>query len=924
MGAVIDGCELHPRVVGSTAMSGSVDRWRDAFADAFGRLRAVVFGARADREHQEEVRFHIEMEAAKLERAGAAPLEARRRARLAFGSTESAREDARDARGVRWIDDLRSDVAYAIRQMRRSPAFTAVVVGTLTLGIGANAALFSVVDGVLLRPMPFADANRLVVVWETDRRSGTTREPASWPDFVDFARDSRSLSATGAVVGLESNFTPERGDPERVPAVAVTHGYFGLTSMTALAGRTISATDEVPGAARVVVLGQRFWETRFHSDRSIVGRTIRVDDEPLQVVGVVRQGADFGVEQIHARAVNHGPFRGGSEVAVWLPLQANAEMFPRDTHPFFFLGKLAEGTSIGAAQDELGAIAARLETAYRSNADRGVYVESLRDVVFAPVRPVLLMLLSAVCLVLVVACVNVANLLMARSTVRLREVTVRAAIGAGWGRLSRQFAAESMLLSLVGAAAGLSLAIVVLKLLVAVAPPGIPRLGDVHIDWRVLVLTTFVAIVVGLVFGLVPALQARRINVSESFKGETRGATNGGRRTRIREVLVVAELALSVTLVLCASLLLRSVRAATDVDPGFQVAGVLKSEYQLPERRYPRDYKSFPNWREVHAFNRDVLARVKAIPGVKSAAIAGAHPLDAGFTNSFSVVGREAEARDWPEIPVRLVTPEYHQTMGVRLERGRLFSDGDDARSPLVALINREAADRYFKGRDPMGAEIRFWGMNRRIVGVVDNERFKGVTEPVSPAVYATIGQAPSFSGVLLIRASGAIPPTLANEVRAAVRAVDPQLAVYGVEPLVDTLRSSLGNRRFAMLVLGCFAVVTLVLALIGIHGVLRYATAQRTREIGIRLALGATQRGAAGLVVRGGLMLAAIGIGLGLLGGAAGARLLDSLLFGVTRSDVATYVGVTVASLVAAGLAVALPARTASRIAPVEALRGE
>lgn len=897
--------------------------FRDSLGDLFGRVRGAFSSASADRQHQDEVRFHLEMEAQKLERTGLSPVEARRRARLNFGSVGDAREAARDARGARWLDDLRSDIPYALRQWRRSPAFTAVVIGTLALGIGANAALFSVVDGVLLRPMPFDDSERLVVVWETDRKSGTTREPASWPDIVDFARDTRTLSTTAAVAGTEANFAPEQGDPERISAVAVTHGYFDLTSTPALTGRLISEGDEAIGAPRVVVLGERFWKSRLNGDRSVVGKTIRIDDEPYQVIGIVRSGADFGLEQLHARAAYHGPFSAGSEVAVWVPLQASEATFPRDTHPFFLMGKLAAGVSIGAAREELTGIAARLEQAYRSNADRGVFVESLRDVVFAPVRPVLILLLSAVALVLVVACVNVANLLLARGTVRVREVAVRGALGASWGRLCRQFATESLLLSFVGAAAGLGLAVLVLKLLVAIAPAGIPRLHEVAIDARVLALTTGVAIVVGIAFGLVPALQARRVDVSESFKGEARGSTAGGRRARVREILVVAELALSVTLVLGASLLLRSVSAATDVDPGFRVAGVLKSEYQLPEKRYPRDYRSFPKWREVHAFNRDVLARVRAIPGVKSVAIAGAHPLDAGFTNSFSIIGREAESRTWPEITLRLVTPGYFETMGVKLVRGRLFEDGDDAESPLVALINREAADRFFKGREPLGAEIRFWGIPRRIVGVVDNERFKGVTEATAPAVYAAIAQAPSNNGVLLVRTDER-PMAVAASVRAAIRAADPLLAVYGVEPLADTLRSSLGNRRFAMIVLGSFAALTLVLALIGIHGVLRYATAQRTREIGIRLALGATQRGAAAMVMRGGVALAALGTTLGLLGAAASARLLDSLLFGVTRGDPLTYIGVSAVALVAAMLAVALPARTASRIAPVEALRGE
>ena len=892
-------------------------------AELVGRMKALLFGGRADREHQDEVRFHLAMQAQQLERAGLTKAESLRRARLAFGSVEGTREAARDARGVRWLDDLRLDIPYALRQLRRTPSFTAVAVLTLGLGIGANAALFSVVDGVLLRPIPFAEPDRLVVVWENDRRSGTTREPASWPDYVDFAREARTLDASTAMVGVETSYAPERGDPERVSSLAITNGFFTVTGVKPLAGRPFAADDDREGAPLVVLLGERFWRTRFDADPGVVGRTIRIDEQPREVVGIIPAGMDFGIDQIHARAAYHAPYSGVGDIDVWLPLQATEASFPRETHPFFILGRLAPGATLGSATGELTAIAARLEQTFPSNAERGVTVETLREVVFAPVRPVLYLLLSAVGLVLLVACVNVANLLLARSAVRLREVGVREALGAGFARLCRQFATESIMLSLLGGALGIALAFGGLRLLLSLAPAGIPRLDEVGIDGRVLAVTLVVSLAVGLGFGLVPALQARRVDLAETFKGDGRGASAGGGRKRLREALVVAELALSVMLVLCAGLLLRSVGAVTAVDPGFRVAGVLKAEYQLPERRYPRDFKTFPKWPEYHRFNGDVLARVRAIPGVEAAAIAGAHPLDVGFTNSFTIVGRESEARDWPEISVRLVTPGYFETVGVGLRRGRLLEDGDDADAPRVALVNAAAADRFFAGRDPVGAEIRYWGMPHRVVGVVDNERFKGLTEPAAPAVYGSMSQAPQASGVLLVRAKGdGEPMSLAVPVRAAIRAADPLLAVHGVEPLADTLRSSLGDRRFAMVVLGAFAALTLALALIGIHGVLRYATAQRTREIGIRLALGATRRDAAGLVLRGGMILAAIGTTVGLVAAAAASRMLTTLLYGVTRSDPATYVAVGSIVLAAAALAIALPAVAAARIQPVEALR--
>ncbi|HEX5632929.1 MAG TPA: ABC transporter permease, partial [Gemmatimonadales bacterium] len=387
--------------------------------------------------------------------------------------------------------------------------------------------------------------------------------------------------------------------------------------------------------------------------------------------------------------------------------------------------------------------------------------------------------------------------LLARGAVRMREVAVREAMGASFGRLCRQFLAESTLLAVAGAALGCVLAVLGLRALLAMAPAGIPRLDGVAIDARVLAVTLLVSLVVGVAFGVVPALQALRVDVIETIRGEGGGRHSSGSRRgrRLREGLVVAELALAVTLVLCTGLLLRSVGAATAVDPGFRAAGVLKAEYQLPEKRYPRDFRTFPRWGEHERFNRELLERVRGLPGVEGATIAAAHPLNAGFTNSFVVVGREEEGRDWPEIALRLVTPGYLSTMGVALTRGRDLEAGDDAAAPRVILVNEAAASRFFAASDPVGQVIRFWGMEHRVVGVVADERFRGLTEAAPPAVYASLAQAPSQSGVLLVRASGE-PAALAGAVREAVRGVDPALAVYGVEPLAETLRNSIGDRR--------------------------------------------------------------------------------------------------------------------------------
>lgn len=891
--------------------------------DWLARARNLLFGAQREREHQDEVQFHLDMSAARFERDGHSRTEARRLARLAFGSVAATREAARDARGATFVPDLWRDITYGARQLRHSPAFTAAAVVTLALGIGASTALYSVFDGVLRRPIPFAAPDRLVMVWETDRTSGTTREPGSWPDYLDIAAGARTLRGVAALTGLDVSFVPAKGEPQRLPAVGVTHTFFPLVGVRAIAGRTIVPDDDVPGAAPVVVLGERFWRARFNADRGIIGQVVRLDDTPRTVVGVVGGDADFGLDQVHARAAYHAPYSAAGDVAVWIPLQASESTFPRDTHPFFLLARLADGATREAAADDVAAIARRLEAAYRSNRGRGVFLEPFEDVVFAPVRPVFLLLLAAVVLVLVVTCVNVANLLLARGGVRSREVAVRAALGASPRRLGRQFLVESLLLSLVGGTLGTAVAWGALRALRPFVPPATPRASDIQLDLPVLLAAFITSLIVGVAFGLLPIAQALRVNVNGTLKGEGRGGTSGVRRRQLREVLVVGEIALSVMLVVGAGLLVRSVWSVLRVDAGFSAEGVLKAEWTLPEARYPRDYRRFPDWPATQRFADQVLQRVRALPGVQSAAIASAHPLDAGFTNSFVVVGREGEARDWPEIAVRQVSPSYRETLRGRLVRGRDLGEGDVASAPLVAVINQAAVDRYFAGREPLGAEIKFWGIARRIVGVVGDERVRGPTEPAPPAMYIPIAQAPTASGALLVRTTRPLAD-VGVEVQQAVWAVDPQLAVHGVEPLEETMLHALGSRRFATVVLSAFAALTLALALVGIHGVLSYATSQRSREIGIRLALGATRREAAGLVVRGGARLAAVGTAIGLVGAALASRLLMGLLFGVTRSDPVTYIAVAATVVAAALAATAIPAFRAAHVVPTEALRLE
>ena len=820
------------------------------------------------------------------------------------------------------------DLRYAIRSFLKTPALTTVILLTLALGIGANTAIFSVIDAVLLRPSPLANIDRLTVVWETDRNTGTTREPASFPDYLDFKTRSRTFEGVAALMADELNLTPEKGDPVRLPVLRMSAGMLPMLGLQPIAGRTFRADEDRPGGAAVALISESLWERSFGRDPSAVGQTLRLDDRPTVIVGIMPDGADFGVLQILSAASYSRGFadRGlQTQVDVWAPLQASPEAFPRSTHPIFVLGRLAPGATAASAQAEMTGIAADLEKAFPVNAARGVHVEPLSTVVFGPVRPALYILLAAVALVLLVACVNVANLLLARAASRAHEAAVRAALGATQARIARQALAETLLLTLAAAAVGIGLAYAGVRALVAIAPPDVPRLSLATINLAVLATTLGVAVVAGLVFGLIPTFQARRLDLQSSLTdGSPRGSAGPG-RARLRSALVVAELTFAVVLVSGAGLLIRSFWTLQQVNPGFQAAGVLKAEYQLPASRYPVDFRKWPDFKEQHVFNAALLQRAAALPGVESAAIAGNHPLDPGFTNSFTVAGREAEAQTWPEISIRRVSPEYFRTVGLGLVRGRFFRDGDNTAGGPVALINTAAARRFFPDREPIGGQIRFWGTARTIVGVVADEKFHGLTEAPPIAAYTPLAQTPSANGagVLLVRTTGE-PTALTTAVTGAIHDIDRGLAVFGVEPMQVTLSRSVGQRRFTTLLLGLLATVALLLAAVGIHGVLSYGVSQRRREIGIRMALGARGSDMIGLVVGEGLRLAAVGLALGLAGAFVLTRFLTTQLFGVTPTDPATFAGVAALLTLVAVAATAIPARRAASVDPLVTLRSE
>ena len=766
------------------------------------------------------------------------------------------------------------------------------------------------------------------MVWETDRNTGTTREPASLPDFLDFKARTRTFEDLAAVTAGEVNLTPERGDPVRLPVLSTTANAIPILGLQPIAGRVFTADEDRPGGPNVVVISEHLWERSFNRRPSAVGETLRLDDRPYVVVGVMPAGADFGVLQILSSAAYSRGFadRGmRTEIDIWTPLQGDVRQLPRSTHPIFVIGRLNPQSTHDAAHGELATIAANLERAYPENAARGANVEALDRVVFGPVRPALFILLAAVGLVLLVACVNVANLLLARSSARAQEAAVRRALGATAARLVRQAVAETMMLTMAALVGGIGLAYVGVRALVAIAPADVPRLSLAAINVPVLITTLTIGLLIAMAFGVLPTLQGRRNNLQSSLAEGANRASAGPARGRVRRALVIVELALAVVLASGAALLIRSFWSLQQVNPGFRTERILKAEFQLPASRYPVDFRRWPDFKEQHAFNAALLARAAALPGVESVAIAGSHPLDPGFTNSFTIVGREAEASSWPEISVRRVSPSYFETVGLGLVRGRVFTDGDSTTAAPVALINAAAARRFFSDREAIGARIRFWGSARTIVGIVGDEKFHGLTESSPIAVYTPLAQAPSANGagVLLVRTIGD-PQALGPTVTAAIHDVDPGLAVFAVEPMQLTLSRSIGQRRFTMILLGLFAGVALLLAAVGVHGVLSYAVSERRREIGIRMALGARAVDLVALIVRQGITLAVVGLAAGLVAAFALTRFLSTQLFGITPTDPVTFASVALVLLAVALAATASPAHRAAKVDPVVSLRSQ
>ncbi len=785
------------------------------------------------------------------------------------------------------------DIRYAIRVLLKTPGFTAIAVPALALGIGANTAIFSVVSGVLLRPLPFPDPQQLVQIEETYPPNG--RGTASYPNLIDWRAQSTSFSAISAYSFVNKNLQGE-GEPERVTGIAADRGLFRMLGVEPLAGRTFRDDDP----ANVAVVSEGFSKRQFAGDRNAVGRTIKLDGETYTIIGVIRAQSQFP--------------NTGSEVELWIPLVVPpAAAQARGNHYLFVTARLKPGVSIGAARSEMAAIAQRLAVQYPANqAGRSILLTPLAEAVTGSVRSSLLILLGAVGLVLLIACANVANLLLARAATRTREVAIRAALGASRSRLIRQFLIESVLLAIAGGSAGILLARWGTDLLLSLADGQIPRAAEIGLDWRVFVFLLSVSVLTGVTFGLMPALAASRVDVQNNLKDGGRGSS-GRSNVRLRDGLVIAEIALSFVLLMGAGLLLRAFRHLQNVNTGIATEQLLTLRLTASPSRYPDAAR-------LERYYRSIEDRVRQIPGVRATGFINMLPLHIwGRNGNVSIEGRNDPPEREPFAELRVISPGYFHAMGIALKRGREFSEADTAQSQPVALINETFAKKYFSGEDPIGRKT-----NRGvIVGIVADVRQIALDQPPAAEVYQPMSQIAQFTMTLAV-AGQVAPETLTSSVRGAIRAVDPTQALYSVRTMQRVLTDSLSDRTLYMKLLAAFAGLALALAIAGIYGVISYAVTARTQEFGIRLALGANDRGVLGIVMKHGALLVAAGLVLGVLGSVALTRVMKSLLSDVTPTDPVTMLAVSAILAIVALTACAVPARRAMSVDPVIALRYE
>jgi len=813
------------------------------------------------------------------------------------------------------MEMLWQDIRYGIRMLLKAPSVSIVATIALALGIGANTAIFSVVNAVLLRPLPFEHSEELMNVWETDPIRGYKRGSSSYLNFADL-RDQNHVFEHMSSYHSNDFILTGRGESTRLQGAVVNADLFPLLGVTPVIGRGFLPDEDKPGeTGRVVVLSQELFQRRFNGDPNVVNQSVVLDGKTYTIVGVMPQAFQFPVQN--------------EPVELWTTVAVDREgkepiTEERGAHYLSVIARLKAGVSKEQAQADLVSISGRLEQQYPDkNLHKSSRVEPTLEALVGDIRPALLILLGAVGCVLLIACANVANLLLARAMTRHKEMAIRSALGASRIRVVRQLLTESVLLSLAGGLLGLVLAVWWSDLLVALGKQNIPRALQVGLDWRVLGFTLVVSLLTGLVFGLVPAIHSSKTELTESLKEGGRGSGEGARRNFVRGVLVVSELAIAVVLLVGAGLLIQSLWRLQNVSPGFESQSLLTFVVGIPEVKYPTEKQD--------QFYRELVARLQSLPGVRSAASVIPLPLSGdAFSISFETEGRPVAKGDQPSADFFVISDDYFKTLGVSVLKGREFTQRDGEKAPGVIIVNQAFAKKFFPNEDPVGKRIKpgistnenkpDW---REIVGVVGDVRNRNLSSELRAGYFVPQAQIPFNQMTMIVRSTGD-PHTLVTAVQNEVHAMDKELPVFNIKTMDEYIAATVAAPRFNATLLVIFAVVALVLTIVGLYGVMSYSVAQRTNEIGIRMALGAQTRDVLRLIGSQGFKLVLLGLGIGLVGAFALMRVISSLLFGVTSKDPITFAAVAVLLAVVALLACYIPARRATRLDPLNALRYE
>ena len=878
--------------------------------------KSTVRSTRMERDMDEEMRFHVEAHATELMKRGMTREKALRQARLEFGGLETAKAQCRDAVGVSFLETLMQDLRHSVRGMLRTPVFALTAVIVLALGIGATTAIFSVVDAVLLRPLAYRDSGRLVTIL----MSGTG--PVSVANYIDWRDQSRSFSTMGAADYWSPNLTGV-DSPEHITGLKVTQNLFPMLGIEPMLGRLFLDGEDKDGADREVILSHRLWQRRFSSDPAVLGKPIVLDGNAFVIVGVMPPEFQFA------------PF-WATKAELWVPNAFGARIHSRGGNSLRIFARLKDGVSLTQARAEIASITARLEQQFPGT-NRNVVVTPLKEKVVGSIETPLLVLLAAVGFVLLITCANVAHMLLARAATRQKEIAVRAALGARRGRLIRQFLTESILLGGVGGALGLLLAVLGTRALIALSPANIPRVQTVSIDAHAALFLLAATILTSVGFGLVPALQASSVNVNDTLKEGGRGGTEGVQRNRLRSLLVVSEFSLALMLLIGAGLMIRTFAALEAVDPGFNPHHVISMIVSVAGSK-----EAEPGRREF--FYRQLIERVRSLPGVEAAGAINHLPLAGDLWGwSFLVEGRpKPRPGEAPKAVYRMVTPGYFAAMRLPIVRGHDITDADNITAPGVVIINEQAARQYWPGEDPIGKRVSFDDDTTNptnwltVIGIAKDAKQDNWTDKATPEAYLAAFQNHDYIGdsgteaskhmdyITLVARSVGDPAALASEMKQAVWSFDRNLAISQVVTMDGVVAEANAQPRFEMMLLSIFAAVALVLAAVGIYGVISYSASQRTHEIGVRMSLGATRGDVLLLVVRQGIWLAVAGSAAGLTGSLLLSRLMGGLLYGVKPTDPVTFAAVAFGLAVVAMLACYIPARRAMRIDPMAALRYE